>query len=106
MDSQAIQLFTIFGIGAALTLAAGLYCILTGRTLIRVLIGMEVMTKSVTLLLITAGNAVKRTALAQSLVITLIVVEVTVIVVAVGIVLCVRREHGSIDTNLMQDFKG
>ena len=46
---------------------AGLYCILVTRNLMRVLIGLELLTKAVTLLLIVAGYAVGRVALVQAL---------------------------------------
>ncbi|MDD4888620.1 MAG: NADH-quinone oxidoreductase subunit K, partial [Phycisphaerae bacterium] len=77
------EMFALFGVGVVCVLAIGVYCIAITKNLIRVLIGMEVMTKGVTLLLIAAGRRADRLALAQSLAITLIVIEVAVIVVAV-----------------------
>jgi len=89
-----------------LTLIAGFYCILTSTNLIRVLIGLEVLTKGVMLLIIVAGSIVGRMALAQALAITMIIIEVAVIVVAVGIVLCVHKYSGSVDTRLLRNIKG
>ena len=106
MNSDTAQLFALFGIGVALTLIVGLYCVLTTRNLVRVLIGLEIVTKAVTLLIILCGYAAGRTALAQSLAITLIIIEVAVIVVAVGIVLCVYRHDQSIDVAQVQNLKG
>ena len=42
----------LFGIGVVLMLIVGFYCLLTTRNLIRALIGLELLTKGVTLLLI------------------------------------------------------
>lgn len=106
MDPNAIKLFSIFGIGVVLVLVVGFYCILTTKNLIRALIGVEVLAKAVTLLIILAGYVSKQIALAQSLAITMIVLEVAVIVVAIGIVLCVYRRTGSVETTNLRNLKG
>ncbi len=99
-------IFGIFGLGVVLTLIVGFYCILTTRNLIRALIGLEILTKAVTLLIILAGYLANRTGLAQALAITLIVTEVVVIVVAVGIVLCIHRRTRSIDVETVRELRG
>jgi multisubunit Na+/H+ antiporter MnhC subunit len=106
MNSEPSQLFTIFGIGAVLLLIIGLYCVIATRNLIRAVIGLVLLTKSVTLLLIVAGNVVRQTALAQALVITVIVVEVVVVTVAVGIILRLYQHNRSLDTTLLRNLKG
>jgi len=85
---------------------AGLYCILVTRNLMRVVIGLELLTKAVTLLLIAAGYATGRMALAQALVITLIVIEVVVIAVMVGVILSIYRYTGSLDASNIKSLKG
>jgi NADH-quinone oxidoreductase subunit K len=106
MDPEAVRLFSIFFIGVLLTLLAGFYCILTSANLIRTIIGMEVLTKGMTLLIIVVGKTAARMALAQALAITMIIIEVAVIVVAVGIVLCVHKYSGSVDVKLLRNIKG
>ena len=106
MDPNAIKLFSIFGIGVVLVLVVGFYCILTTKNLIRALIGVEVLAKGVTLLIILAGYVSKQIALAQSLAITMIVLEVAVIVVAIGIVLCVYKRTDSIESTNLRNLKG
>ena len=96
----------MFGVGVVLVLIVGFYGVLTTRNLIRVLIGLEVLTKAVTMLIIVAGYSVGQIALAQALAITLILIEVAVIVVAISIVLCVYRHSRSIDTALLREIKG
>jgi multisubunit Na+/H+ antiporter MnhC subunit len=105
MSSQAVM-FTVFGIGVVLTVIAGLYLMLATRNLIRSLIGLEVMTKGITLLIIVAGRATGQEALAQSLAITQIVIEVAVLVVAVGLVLNVFKHTGSIEASKLRNVKG
>lgn len=98
--------FWIFAIGAGLVMIAGFYCLVATFNLVRALIGLELLTKSATLLIILAGYVTGRTGLAQALAITLIVVEVVVIAVAVGVVLCVFRHNKSIDSRLLRNIKG
>ena len=104
--SNETAMFELFAVGVVLVLIVGFYSILTTKNLLRVLIGMEVLTKAVTLLLVAAGYGCGQIALAQALAITLIVVEVAVIVVAVALVLCIHREHGAIDSSLLREIKG
>ena len=104
--TDQLYVFTMFGVGVVLVLIIGFYSIVTTRNLLRALIGMEVLTKAVTLLIIAAGYGARQVALAQALAITLIVVEVAVIVAAVCIVLAIHREHKSIDSSLVQEIKG
>jgi multisubunit Na+/H+ antiporter MnhC subunit len=74
--------------------------------LIRVIIGVEILIKAATLLIILAGYVTKQTALAQSLVITLIVIEVAIMVVAGGIILWTFRHHKTIDPRKLMNMKG
>ena len=106
MPSRDPWMYSIFALAVILTLVIGIYSILTTRNLIRLLIGLEVLTKGATLLLIVGGRYANRLALAQALAITLIVVEVAVIVVAVALVLCIHRRTDSIDTSTLRNIKG
>jgi multisubunit Na+/H+ antiporter MnhC subunit len=96
----------IFGIAIALLLIIGLYCVILTRNLIRAVIGLVLLTKSITLLLIIAGSMAKQTALAQAMVITVIIVEVVVITVAVGIILRLYQHNRSLDATLLRNLKG
>lgn len=100
------DLFALFGIGVVLTLVAGFYGLVTTRNLVRALINLEILTKGVTLVLILAGYLSRRMALAQALAITLIILEVAVIVVGVGIVLCIHKRTGEINAELLRNVKG
>lgn len=106
LSAEMIRMFSLFGIGVVLVMLAGFYCLLASKNLIRLLIGLEVLTKSVTLLIIMAGQASGNNALGQSLAITLIIIEVAVIVVAVGVVLCIHRNNRSVDARLLRNIKG
>jgi multisubunit Na+/H+ antiporter MnhC subunit len=95
-----------YWIAVVLLVTTGLYLVLATRDLLRVVIGLELITKGVTLLIVLAGEITGRTALAQSFAITLIVVEVVVVVVAAGIALSVFRHQGTLDTGAVRRLKG
>ncbi len=106
MNFAGIPLFDAFGIAGALLLAAGLYYLLVTSNLIRAMIALELMIKGVTLFLILAGRVTGRTDLAQALVITLIVIEVVIMVVAGGLVLGVFRNTRSVGSRQIRNLKG
>lgn len=93
-------------ISIVLLFIIGIYCVLASYNLIRVLIGIEILIKAVTLLIIVAGCQSQQMALAQALVITLIVVEAVVITVAVGVVLGIHRHNNSLDVRKIRNLKG
>ncbi len=106
MNPDATNLLAVFGAGSALVLVIGFYSLLTTRNLIRALISLEILTKSVTLLLILVGSLAHQVPLAQALVITLIILEVAVVVVAVSIILCLFQHNRSVDAGLIENLKG
>jgi len=106
MSLQMLHLLYAAGIFLVLLIATGIYSILVTRNLIRVLIGLEIMSKAVTLAVIVGGYATKNMAFAQSLAITFIIIEVVVIAVAAGLVVSIYRQHNSLDTATVKLMKG
>jgi NADH:ubiquinone oxidoreductase subunit K len=90
----------------ALLFVDGLWCMLATRNLLRVLIGLEILMKSVTFFLIVAGFLSGRMALAQAMVITVIVIEVVVVVAAAGIILGFFRKTDTLDVKNARELKG
>ena len=99
-------LFISFGVTAVLLVAIALYSLIATRNLMRILLSVELTMKAVTLLLIGAGYNSGKMGTAQSYVITIVVVEVMLLVVAVGIVYNVYRRNGSLDTKGLNNLKG
>jgi NADH-quinone oxidoreductase subunit K len=87
----------ILSAAVILLLFVGFYCLLVTRNLIRTLIALEVLTKAVTLLIIVVGYISGQMALAQSFVITLIVIEVVIIAIAAAIVVGLHRHNNTLD---------
>ncbi len=106
MSTDPAYIFWIFSIFILLMAVSGIYCILATLNLVRAIIGVEILIKAATLLIIVAGYITRQTALAQSIVITLIVLEVAIMVVAGGLILCVFRQYKEIDPRKLMNMKG
>ena len=100
------MLLAIFIITVALLFATGLYSLLVTKNLIRIVISVEILTKGATLLLIAAGYLNGMMAQAQTYVVTIIILEVVLLVVAVGIILGVYKSNGTLDTKKLNNLKG
>jgi NADH:ubiquinone oxidoreductase subunit K len=103
MDPSQFWLFAFYSIILA---SIGVYTLVAGKNMIKILIGLELLTKAVTLLLIAVGYLTGRQALVQSIVITLIVVEVVAIAVAAGIIIAAQRHTESLDAGKLNELKG
>ena len=106
MSPNLLELFMYFLIFIILLFISGIYCILVSFNLIRALIGLEVLIKEVTLLIILAGYISGKTALAQAIVITLIVIEIVVMVVAGGVAFWAFRYNKTIDPRRLSNLRG
>ena len=106
MMAHAQALFSTGVIFIILLSVTALYCILFSRNLIRMLIGLELLIKAVTLLIALAGYITGHMALAQTMIITLIVIEVVVIAVAAGIVIGAHAHNQSLDVRALRNLKG
>lgn len=97
---------TTYLIFAGLFFFIGLYALLTGRNMIRLLIGMEIMAKAVVLAFVLAGFVRGEEFLTQSFIITFIVVEVSLMAVALALVINAYRNTGSLDVRGLARLKG
>lgn len=91
---------------AVLLVGVGLYCLLTMRNTVKLLIGIEVIAKGVTLALVAGGAARGSLMVAQSLAITVIVVDVAVIATALALVININRHTKSLDVRKLTKLKG
>jgi multicomponent Na+:H+ antiporter subunit C len=85
---------------------AGLYALLAKRNLIRLFIAIEVISKGVSLLLLSTGFARGNVLIAQALVVTFIVVEVSLVATALAIIINVYRHTKSLDIRKLARLKG
>ena len=99
-------MFWVMASFAILLFVIGVYSLLATRNLLRILIGVEVLNKGVTLLLVMAGYMAGRTNVIQPVIITMIVVEAVIIAVAAGVVIAAYRENGTINIRKLSNLKG
>lgn len=90
----------------ALLVGVGLYCLLTMKNTVKLLIGVEVISKGVTLALVASGFARGNLVLAQCLAITVIVIDVAVIATALALVININRHTKSLDVRKLTRLKG
>jgi len=100
---SAVNAMLILGV---LMIAAGCWCLIRTYHMLKITIGIEVMVKAVTMFLMLAGRVSGRVALAQSFVITVMVIEVVVAVVGIGTAVGLFRKYGSMDVRNLNRLKG
>lgn len=91
--------------GAAALLFIGFYCIFARRNMIRLLIGLEIISKGICLLII-CGSFPSGILVAQALVITIIIIEVCLMAVGLALVIKAYKQAGSIDIRKFANLKG
>ena len=83
--------------GVVLLLGVGLYGLLISRHLIKVVIALQIMVKGAMLAIIVAGAAVGQMNLAQSMALTVIVVDTIAAVLALALIVQIKRRTGTLD---------
>lgn len=90
----------------AILLFIGIYCLLTMKNLIKLFIGVEIIAKGITLALIATGSAKGSIMISQSLAITFIVVEVSIVATALAIIINIYRHTKSLDIRKLTKLRG
>jgi NADH-quinone oxidoreductase subunit K len=103
---MTFSLLNIALVGVLGLLGVGLYGLLAIRNLIKIVIVLQILGKSVLLALIAAGNASGQINLGQSLALTVIVADTVVAVIGVALAVQVRRQLGTLDVKELAKLKG
>jgi multisubunit Na+/H+ antiporter MnhC subunit len=85
---------------------AGLYALLAKRNLIKLFIAIEVISKGVSLILLATGFAKNNVLVAQAMVVTFIVIEVSLVATALAIIINIYRHTKSLDIRKLAKLKG
>ena len=93
-------------IAGLLMIIAGCYCLIRTYHMLKIIIGIEVAMKAVTMFIMLAGYINGRMGLAQTFIITVIVIEVVVAVVAAGLAINLYKKYGSMDVRNLRKLKG
>ncbi len=84
----------------------GLFCLLAMKNLIKLLIGIELLSKGILLALVATGFEKNTILTSQSLVISFIVVEVSVLATAMALIINLYRHTKSLDVKNLSNVKG
>ena len=84
----------------------GLLCLLTQRNAIKQVIGLKIMLQGVTLSLVHAGRLNRDVRLAETMVISALIVETVVIAIAVALIVNIFRSHPSGDVDRLNRLRG
>ena len=106
MSTANVEILKLFIPFVILLLIIGFYYILATRNLVRILLGVEIITKAALLSIIVVGYITDNMPLAQSLAIIMIIIEVFVIAVAAGIIIQIYKVTGSVDARNIRNLRG
>jgi len=95
----------IFGV-IGLLFFIGLYALVFSRNVIRLLIGLEIMIKAVTLALVSSASGTQSPALGQTFFVTLLVIEVIVAIIFLAFVINVYSHTESLDIRKLTQLRG
>ena len=101
--SNEIQLLLASGL---LLMMLGVYMLIMYRSLLRLIIGVELIAKGVTLIFLGAGVYRQDIGFIQSLVVTFVIVETVLAAVMLALVILAHRTYGSLDIRLLSKLRG
>jgi len=84
----------------------GLFCLLTRRNVIKQVIGLKIMLQGVTLSLVHSGHVLGDVRLAETMVISALVVETIIIAIALALIVNVFRHYPSGNIDDMNRLRG
>ena len=101
--SEAVVGITFTGL---LVFMIGVYLLFAYRNLLRLVLGVEVLAKGVTLILLAAGRHRGMVPLIQSLIVTFIIVETILAAILLSIIVICQRTNGSLDVRVLSRLRG
>ncbi len=96
----------LLGVGIAALFTVGFFALAGKRSLVKVLLGIEVLGKAATLTFVLAGYVLDDLGRAQAIVFTVIVIEVIVAALALAMMVNVYRTTGTLSVLAIQRMKG
>jgi NADH:ubiquinone oxidoreductase subunit K len=101
-----MNLWQVYIAAIVILLGIGIYCLISRKNLIQLIIGVEVIAKAVTLSFILAGHLQGNEQIAQAIVVTIILIEAVCTAVALSLVVAAYRHTGSLDINILKRLRG
>ena len=107
MNTLSIPWMDTFNTALALLLfMIGLFCLLTRRRVIKQVIGLKIMLQGVSLSLIHAGHVCGNVQMAETMVISALIVETIVIAIALALIVNIFRHYPSGDVDDLNRLRG
>jgi multicomponent Na+:H+ antiporter subunit C len=100
------DLFSGYFVLSLVVFLLGLFCIISQRNLIKIIIGIEIMGKAVILNFITAGYYQNNVEVAQAIVMTAILIDAIIVAVMLALVVNVFRVNRGILADQIVRLKG
>lgn len=95
----------VVAIGVLGLIGIGVYGLLISRSLIKIVVALQILVKGAMLALVAAGVASGRTNLGQSLAVTVIVADTVVAVIGLALAVQVKRRLGTLDVRELSSLK-
>jgi NADH-quinone oxidoreductase subunit K len=99
------QVLLLTGCGL-LVMMLGIYMLILYRNLLRLIIGVEIIAKGVTLLFLAAGIHRQDIGFIQSLLVTFIIVETVLAAIMLALAVGAHRIYGSLDIRHLSKLRG
>jgi NADH-quinone oxidoreductase subunit K len=92
--------------GAWFLLIIGTYGLMVARSLLKIVISLQLMVKGAIIMLVVVGSLRGQLALGQSLAITVIAVDTLVAVIGLALVVQAKMKHGTLDIDHVVNTEG
>ncbi len=99
------EFLLLLGCGILLALV-GVYMLILYRNLLRLIVGVEVVAKGVTLIFLSAGIYRQDIGFIQALLVTFIIVETVLAAIILSLAVRAQKIYGSLDIRLLSKLKG
>jgi NADH-quinone oxidoreductase subunit K len=99
------EVFLLFGCGLVVMML-GVYMLILYRNLLRLIIGVEVIAKGITLIFLAVGIYRREISFIQSLLVTFIIVETILAAVMLALIVRAHKIYGSLDIRHLSKLKG
>lgn len=93
-------------ITAVVVFVLGLLCIIINRNMIKTFIGIEILNRGITLLVVSSGFYRGQTAIAQTIAVLSITIDAVVVAIALSLIINAKRLYGDVNSQLLTRLKG
>jgi len=106
MNAESLILFKLYIMVMPILFIIGIFAVMTAKNIVAIIIGIEIMTKGVTLLLAASGYFGGKPEIAQNFIIVMIIIEVVILTIASGLIVNIVKKYDSLSTKNIRNLKG